>query len=113
MPREGSPIARMLFEHEITKNLTNSIIKSTEVYASTGQPEQLIKDIEKYIDHVSLHISKENQRLFAMADMILGDQHEALSNDLTNIEKNKLNGFSRTRNYYELVEKVTPSENIE
>jgi hemerythrin-like domain-containing protein len=87
MPREGSPIARMLFEHEITKNLTNSIIKSTEVYASTGQPEPLIKDIEKYIDHVSLHISRENQRLFAMADMLLGDQHEALSNDLTIIEK--------------------------
>ena len=47
-----------------------------------------------------------------MADMILADQHEALSNDLTKIEKNKLNGFNRTRNYYEeLVEKVTLSEN--
>jgi hemerythrin-like domain-containing protein len=32
MPREGGPIARMLYEHEITKNLAESIIKSTKNY---------------------------------------------------------------------------------
>lgn len=112
MPKEGGPIARMLFEHEITKNLTNSIIKSTEVYLSTGQPRALIEDIEKYVEHVTLHLSKENQRLFAMADMILADKQEALSNDLTNIEQSKLNSINKTRRYYEdLVENVTISEN--
>lgn len=112
MPKEGGPIARMLFEHEITKNLTNSIIKSTEVYLSTGQPGALIEDIEKYVEHVTLHLSKENQRLFAMADMILADKQEALSNDLTNIEKSKLNSINKTRKYYEeLVENVTMSKN--
>jgi hemerythrin-like domain-containing protein len=112
MPKEGGPIARMLFEHEITKNLTNSIIKSTEVYLSTGQPQALIEDIEKYVGHVSLHLSKENQRLFVMADMLLADKQEALSNDLTNIEQSKLNSINKTRRYYEdLVENVTISEN--
>lgn len=112
MPKEGGPIARMLFEHEITKNLTNSIIKSTEVYLSTGQPGALIEDIEKYVEHVSLHLSKENQRLFVMADMLLADKQEALSNDLTNIEQSKLNSINKTRRYYEdLVENVTISEN--
>lgn len=112
MPKEGGPIARMLFEHEITKNLTNSIIKSTEVYLSTGQPGALIEDIEKYVEHVSLHLSKENQRLFVMADILMADKQEALSNDLTNIEQNKLNGINKTRKYYEdLVENVTISEN--
>ncbi len=112
MPKEGGPIARMLFEHEITKNLTNSIIKSTEVYLSTGQPRALIEDIEKYVEHVSLHLSKENQRLFVMADMLLADKQEALSNDLTNIEQSKLNSIDKTRRYYEdLVENVTISEN--
>jgi hemerythrin-like domain-containing protein len=102
----------MLFEHEITKNLTNSIIKSTEVYLSTGQPGALIEDIEKYVEHVTLHLSKENQRLFVMADMILADKQEALSNDLTNIEKSKLNSINKTRKYYEeLVENVTMSKN--
>ncbi len=112
MPKEGGPIARMLFEHEITKNLTNSIIKSTEVYLSTGQPRALIEDIEKYVEHVSLHLSKENQRLFVMADMLLADKQEALSNDLTNIEQSKFNSIDKTRRYYEdLVENVTISEN--
>jgi hemerythrin-like domain-containing protein len=32
MPKEGGPIARMLYEHEITKNLAESIIKSTKNY---------------------------------------------------------------------------------
>jgi hemerythrin-like domain-containing protein len=63
MPKEGGPIAPMLFEHEITKDLTNSIIKSTDIYTSTGQPAALIEDIEKYIDHVSLHISKEKSKI--------------------------------------------------
>jgi hemerythrin-like domain-containing protein len=111
MPKEGGPIARMLFEHEITKNLKNSIIKSTEVYLSTGQPRALIEDIEKYVEHVTLHLSKENQRLFVMADMLLADKQEALSNDLTNIEQSKLNSINKTRRYYEdLVENVTISE---
>jgi len=108
MPKEGGPIARMIFEHEITNELTNSIIRSTDIYTSTGQPAALIGDLEKYIDHVSLHLSKENQRLFVMADMILADQQEALTNGLDNIEKNKLSDYKRNRNYYEeLVEKVT------
>ena len=113
MTKEGGPIARMLFEHEVTKDLTNSIIRSTEVYTSTGQPTALIEDIEKYIDYVILHLSKENQRLFAMADMILADQQESLTKDLDIIEKNKLDDFKRTRNYYEaLVDKVTLAEDI-
>jgi hypothetical protein len=31
MPREGGPIARMLYEHEITKELGNSIVNSTKI----------------------------------------------------------------------------------
>jgi hemerythrin-like domain-containing protein len=34
MSREGGPIARMLYEHQITKNLAESIIKSTKNYIS-------------------------------------------------------------------------------
>ena len=35
MPRECGPIARMLYEHQITKNLAESIIKSTKNYISS------------------------------------------------------------------------------
>ena len=37
MPREGGPIARMLYEHEITKELANSIVSSTKIYISSGK----------------------------------------------------------------------------
>jgi hypothetical protein len=44
--------------------------------------------------------------------MLLADKQEALSNDLTNIEKSKLNSINKTRKYYEeLVENVTMSKN--
>lgn len=113
MSKEGGPIARMLFEYEITKDLTNSIIKSRDIYTSTSQPAALIEDLEKYIDHVSLHLSKENQRLFVMADMILADQQETLTIGLDNIEKNKLSELNRDRNYYEkIVEKIILSKNM-
>lgn len=46
MPREGGPIARMLYEHQITKNLAESIIKSTKNYISCGDYKELVKDIE-------------------------------------------------------------------
>lgn len=46
MPREDGPIARMLYEHQITKNLAESIIKSTKNYISCGDYKELVKDID-------------------------------------------------------------------
>ena len=77
MPREGGPIARMLYEHEITKNLAESIVKSTNTYISTGNYKELVKDIDNYVQHVSLHLSNENQKLFAIADIILKDPRKS------------------------------------
>lgn len=74
MHREGGPIARMLYEHEITKELANSIVSSTKIYISSGKQTELVKNIDDYVQHVSLHLSKENQRLFVMADMLLNEQ---------------------------------------
>jgi hemerythrin-like domain-containing protein len=90
MPREGGPIARMLYEHQITKNLAESIIKSTKNYISYGDYKELVKDIDNYVQHVSLHLSKENQRLFAMADIILKDQENQVNNNLIEVEQEKL-----------------------
>jgi hemerythrin-like domain-containing protein len=69
----------MLYEHEITKNLADSIAKSTKNYISSGDHTGLVKDIDEYIHHVSLHLSKENQKLFAMADIILKDQENQVT----------------------------------
>lgn len=107
MPREGGPIARMLYEHEITKNLAESIVKSTKNYIICGDYKELVKDIDKYVQHVSLHLSKENQRLFAMADIILKDQENQVNNNLIEIEQEKLNKIGNSREHYEkLIEEI-------
>jgi hemerythrin-like domain-containing protein len=107
MPKEGGPIARMLYEHEITKTLAESIIKSAKNYISTGDFTELVQDIDKYVQHVSLHLSKENQRLFAMADIVLKEQENQVNNNLTQIEQEKLNKIGNSREHYEkLIEEI-------
>ncbi len=101
MPREGGPIARMLYEHQITKTLAESIIKSTKNYISHGDYKELVKDIDSYVQHVSLHLSKENQRLFAMADIILKDQENQVNNNLIEVEPEKFNKIGSSREHYE------------
>ena len=101
MRREGGPIARMLYEHQITKNLAESIIKSTKNYISYGDYKELVQDIDNYVQHVSLHLSKENQRLFAMADIILKDQENQVNNNLIEVEHEKFDKIVSSREHYE------------
>lgn len=103
MPREGGPIARMLYEHQITKTLAESIIISTKNYISNGDYKDLVKDIDNYVQHVSLHLSKENQRLFAMADIILKDQESQVNSDLIKVEQEKLDKIGSPREHYEIL----------
>lgn len=101
MPREGGPIAKMLYEHEITKELANSIVNSTKIYISSGKHTELVKNIDDYVQHVSLHLSKENQRFFVMADMLLSEQDTLVNDNLTKLEKEKLAKIGNSREYYE------------
>lgn len=82
MPREGGPIARMLFEHEVTKQLAAKVEGSAKTYLQSGKADALVADIKGYIDHVALHLAKENHRLFMMADMILQGKAEQVNKDL-------------------------------
>jgi hemerythrin-like domain-containing protein len=95
------PHSKMLYEHQITKNLAESIIKSTNNYVSCGGYKELVKNIDNYVQHVSLHLSKENQRLFAMADIILKDQENQVNNDLIEVEQGKLEKIGSSREHYE------------
>jgi hemerythrin-like domain-containing protein len=101
MPREGGPIARMLYEHEMTKQLADKMDMSAKTYLQTGDPNQLIADIRSYIDHVSQHLTKENFRLFAMADMMLQGKAQQVNKDLAGTEAAKLQVIGKTRSHYE------------
>ena len=56
----------------------------------TGNYKELVKDIDNYVQHVSLHLSNENQKLFAIADIILKDQENQVNNNLIEVDQEKL-----------------------
>lgn len=107
MKREGGPIARMIFEHQITNQLVEKMEKSCQEYLETDINQSLLLDIQNYIDHVSSHLMKENLRLFVMADMILGNQKEEINNELKKTEESKLKEIGKRREHYEdIVENI-------
>jgi len=101
MPRVGGPIARMLFEHEVTKQLAVKLEESAKSYLQSGNSDALVADIKGYIDHVALHLAKENQRLFLMADMVLQGKADQVKRDLAQSEEEKLKELGKTRSHYE------------
>jgi hemerythrin-like domain-containing protein len=101
MPKEGGPIARMIFEHGIAKDLAAKMENSAAVYLQTGESGELVRDIRNYVEHVSAHLMKENLRLFMMADMILKGKSDELDSDLAATELSKLTAVGKTRRQYE------------
>jgi hemerythrin-like domain-containing protein len=58
-------------------------------------------DIKSYVDHVALHLAKENHRLFVMADMVLlGRAEEIINSDLARSKGSELKELGRTRAHY-------------
>lgn len=46
-------------------------------------------------------MSKENQRLFVMADMLLNEQETLVNDNLARLEKEKFDKIGNSREYYE------------
>ena len=101
MPRDGGPIARMLFEHEMTKQLADKMAASAQANVTTGDFAQLVADIRAYTEHVSSHLGKENLRLFVMADMMLQGKAAQMGKELADTEEAKLKALGKTRSHYE------------
>jgi len=101
MPTKMGPIARMLLEHQITKEMASKIEESVKEYVANKNSDRLIQSIEQYIEHVKEHLYKENNRLFMMADTRLEPHAKQVENVLTETENTKLNQLGRTRDHYE------------
>lgn len=101
MPRNMGPLAVMLMEHEITKKIANQMEQSSQKYIETGDASQLISDMQQYVEHVTQHLWKENNRLFMMADMRLEGNSEQIENELQQTEESKLKEIGNNREYYE------------
>ena len=101
MPHNMGPIAKMLMEHEETKQIANQIETSSKNYLKTGKSSQLISDLQHYIEHVRQHLWKENNRLFMMAEMRLQGSSDEVNTKIVDTEKLKLKELGKTRDYYE------------
>jgi hemerythrin-like domain-containing protein len=105
MPREGGPIARMIFEHGVAKDLSAKMEASAAKYMQTNDAGDLIADIKNYVEHVSSHLMKENFRLFMMADMILQADADQVGKSLAMSEQSKLAELGKSRSHYEEIVK--------
>lgn len=103
MPTHMGPIAKMLMEHEVTRKIGNKMEESTNNYFKTDDATQLISDMKEYVEHVTEHLWKENNRLFMMAEARLQNVSQQVDEELNQIEKTKLDEIGKTREQYEKI----------
>lgn len=108
MPRDTGPIGVMLMEHERTKEIVSRMEKRCSEYLESGNGSELISVLEEYVDHVSQHLWKENNRLFMMAEMQLaGVRSGEVEKKLDGTERERLGELGKDRAFYEeLAEKL-------
>lgn len=79
IPKEGGPIAVMLNEHQMGRELIKSLNKAFEEFkagnksAATGIAEASMS----YVELLRNHIEKENNVLFMMADKVLDEKEQS------------------------------------
>ena len=108
MPRNMGPIAIMLMDHERSREIAKQMEESAKEYIESGNAVNLINYMQQYIEHITEHLWKENNRLFLMAEARLQYVSEKVDKQLTDIEDSKLKETGKSRKHYEkLVENLT------
>jgi len=111
MPRNMGPIAMMLIDHERTREIAKNMEDYAKEYINSGNSMNLINHMQQYVEHVTEHLWKENNRLFLMAEARLQYVTVKVDKELNDIEKSKLKETGKTREHYEkLVENL--NENL-
>ena len=103
MPTHMGPIAMMLMEHEITRKIGNKMEKSAQDYFEKGDVSELISDLKEYVEHITQHLWKENNRLFMMAEARLQHVSQQIDDELNQIENIKLDEIGKSRKEYEQI----------
>jgi hemerythrin-like domain-containing protein len=76
VPRQGGPIGVMLYEHTQGRQLIAQLATAVQAYKS-GEPRaggQIIEAARDYISLLTLHIHKEDNILFPIAEDILDEK---------------------------------------
>ena len=101
LPTNMGPIAMMLMDHERSREIGIAMEQSAKEYLSSGDSTKLISDMHQYVEHITEHLWKENNKLFMMAEARLQYVSEKVDQELNEIEKTKLNDLGKSRKHYE------------
>jgi len=108
LPTNMGPIAMMLMDHQRSREIGTEMEASTKEYLTSGNSAKLISDMQQYVEHITEHLWKENNKLFMMAEARLQYVSEKVDKELTEIEKSKLDELGKSREHYEqLAENLT------
>ncbi len=101
MPHNMGPIAMMLIDHERSREIGKEMENSAKDYISSGNSTKLISDMQQYVEHITEHLWKENNKLFMMAEARLQYVSKKVDKELNDIEELKLKETGKTREHYE------------
>ena len=108
LPSNMGPIAMMLMDHERSREIGTQMEESAKDYLSSGNSTKLISDMQLYVEHITEHLWKENNKLFMMAEARLQYVSEQVDKELNEIEVSKLKDLGKSReNYEQLAETLT------
>ncbi len=101
LPSNMGPVAMMLMDHERSREIGTQMEASAKEYLSSGDSTKLISDMHQYVEHITEHLWKENNRLFMMAEARLQYVSEKVDKELNEIEASKLKDLGKSRDHYE------------
>ena len=90
----------MLLDHQRTKQIAEKIEEGSKQYLETEDSVDLILALEVYVQHVTEHLWKENNRLFMMAEARLNHVAKDVDKKLDEIEEKKLRELGKSRSDY-------------
>nr|AIF08620.1 hemerythrin HHE cation binding domain-containing protein [uncultured marine thaumarchaeote KM3_31_G08] len=101
LPSNMGPVAMMLMDHERSREIGTQMEASAKEYLSSGDSTKLISDMKLYVEHITEHLWKENNKLFMMAEARLQYVSEKVDTELNEIEASKLKELGKSREHYE------------
>ena len=101
LPSNMGPVAMMLMDHQRSREIGTEMEESAKKYLSSGDSTKLISDMHLYVEHITEHLWKENNKLFMMAEARLQYVSEKVDKELNEIEELKLKDLGKSREHYE------------
>ena len=101
LPSNMGPVAMMLMDHQRSREIGTEMEESAKKYLSSGDSAKLISDMHQYVEHITEHLWKENNKLFMMAEARLQYVSEKVDKELNEIEESKLKDLGKSREHYE------------